>query len=84
MCMLQKCKDSAFCQRLRGKVEGQYEVVSSSVKVSDATLTANIKSSQSEKFLALRLTQYDGVLRLHITEAEHQRVEVILSSKDLI
>lgn len=74
--VLQKCKDSAFCQRLRGKAEGKYEVVGSSVKISDAELTASLRSSQSEKLLALRLTQYDGVLRVHVTESDHQRAEV--------
>ena len=74
--LLQKCKDSAFCQRLRGNKGELYEVDSTSVKILGSDLTATVSAKGAEKALDLKLTQYQGFLRLHITEAEHARAEV--------
>ena len=59
-----------------GKTGETYDVDASSVKVSESELAALVRAKGSEKALTLKLTQYDGILRLHITEADHARAEV--------
>lgn len=64
----QKCKDAAFCKRLRGQKGDVYAVQTDSVAVEDSKLTARIlNEAQNAEFL-MTLTAYNGVVRLHIDE----------------
>ncbi len=66
---VQKCADSGFCQRLRGKQGDTYAVDPKSIALHGAVATAKVQHEENGALFDLQLTNYDGILRLHIDEA---------------
>ena len=66
---MQKCGDSAFCKRLRGTAGDGFEVEPKSVSVKGSDLTATLRNPAADKEFVLKLTAYDGLVRLHIDES---------------
>ena len=64
----QKCSDSAFCMRLRGKRGDVYAVNGDSLAIDGSKLTARLVNEASKAEFDLTLTAYRGVVRLHIDE----------------
>lgn len=74
---LQKCKDSAFCTRMRGSSSRDFAVDPSTVTVSGSRLSARITNTRDANgTFTLALTAYAGIVRLHITEANVERYQV--------
>ena len=67
--LLQKCADSGFCERLRGKQGDSYSVDPKSIKIDGAVATARVQHDASGTAYDLQLTNYNGILRMHIDEA---------------
>jgi alpha 1,3-glucosidase len=66
---LQKCKNAAFCERLRGTHSDYFVVDPQSVKVQGSRVTATVVNNQdSNGTFSLALTAYQGIVRLHIDE----------------
>ncbi len=68
--LLQKCEHSGFCMRLRGVQRETCSIASSSVAVKGSSVNALLVCGESKQELDLRLTAYDGIVRLHINEAK--------------
>lgn len=69
--MLQKCKDSGFCQRLRG-VNGTdaFAIRPESVELAGGAVHATVINKENVNgTFVLSLTAYEGIVRLHINEA---------------
>lgn len=66
---VQKCADQGFCQRLRGQPGDTYSVVPKSIELHGAVATATVKHDESGTAYDLRLTNYNGILRMHMDEA---------------
>lgn len=66
---MQKCADSGFCERLRGKQGDVYSVDAKSVGINGAVVTAKVQHDASGTAYDLQLTNYNGILRMHIDEA---------------
>ena len=66
---LQRCADSAFCQRLRGKAGDVYAVQPATLHVEGASLTARVLNEANKAEFDLRLTSYGSSVRLLIDEA---------------
>lgn len=65
----QKCADSAFCQRLRGKVGDVYALQPGTLRVEGAKLTARALNVANKTEFDLVLTSYGNSVRLFIDEA---------------
>ena len=66
---MQKCADSGFCERLRGKQGDVYSVDAKSVAINGAVVTAKVQHDASGAAYDLQLTNHNGILRMHIDEA---------------
>ena len=75
---LQKCSDSAFCNRLMGSVDEGYMIDPASVKIAGSKLLCRVQNTDNPDVnLELALTSYGGFIRLHINEdASKGRFEV--------
>ncbi len=74
---VQKCADSGFCKRLRGQQGDTYSVDPKSIELRGAVATASIKHDESGTAYDLQLTNYNGILRMHMDEsASKHRFEV--------
>jgi mannosyl-oligosaccharide alpha-1,3-glucosidase len=71
-----KCKDSAFCVRMRSVKQPAYAVQPGSVKVAKESLGATLLNVEHKREFALTLTAYDGMLRIHVDEPGNNRYEV--------
>lgn len=66
---MQKCMDAAFCNRLMGTVDEQYQIDPSSVKIAGSELVCKVHNKDKpEVDLTLTLTSYGSFVRLHINE----------------
>ena len=66
---MQKCTDAAFCNRLMGTVDEQYQVDPSSLKIAESKLVCKVHNKDKpEMDLTLTLTSYGSFVRLHINE----------------
>ncbi|KAK9857969.1 hypothetical protein WJX84_003134 [Apatococcus fuscideae] len=64
-----KCADSGFCERLRGKQGDSYSADPKSIQLNGAVVTAKVQHDASGAAYDLQLTNYNGILRMHIDEA---------------
>ena len=66
---MQKCADSAFCRRLRGKAGDVYALQAGTLQVEGAKLTARVVNEANQAEFDLTLTSYGNSVRLFIDEA---------------
>ena len=67
--MMQKCTDSAFCNRLLGTKDEGYIIDPASVSVTGAKLSAKVLNKDNPDVkLTLTLTAYGSFLRMHVNE----------------
>ncbi len=69
----QKCADAAFCTRLRGNTSEAFAIVSESVAVEGARVTATVKNTEDANgTFSLVLTGYGDTLRLFVDESPNK------------
>ena len=66
---MQKCSDSSFCRRLRGKAGDVYALQSDSLRVEGARLVGKVVNEASKAQFDLTLTSYGDTVRLLMDEA---------------
>ena len=65
----QKCSDSSFCRRLRGKAGDVYALQSDSLRVEGAKLVGKVVNEANQAQFDLTLTSYGDTVRLLVDEA---------------
>ena len=71
-----KCKDSAFCTRMRGVVQPHYSVQPGSVHLAANGLQATVQNTADNKDFTLHLTALPDTLRVRVLEPGNERYEV--------
>lgn len=75
---MQKCADSAFCQRLRGKAGNVHALQLYTLQVEGAKLKARVLNEATKAEFDLTLTSYGDSVRLIIDEiAPNNRYQVL-------